>query len=179
VQQLWADHAVAHANEILPAHRQFIRMAAKHPFHPCLIDSSVPGGRKLSYGRSLAASVMLGRMLRPMLGDTQNVGIWLPPSVGGALANISLAILGKTSVNLNYSSSPVVVQASIRQAGIRHVLTSRKSARLARCSCWSGRCCCPAGCWTACWHAARGTAPSTWRRWSSPAAAPASRRASS
>lgn len=126
VQRLWADHAVAHANEVLPAHRQFIRMAAKYPFHVCLIDSSVPGGRKLTYGRSLAASVILGRMLRPTLGETQNVGIWLPPSVGGALANISLAILGKTSVNLNYSSSSGVVQASIRQAGIRHVLTSRR-----------------------------------------------------
>jgi acyl-[acyl-carrier-protein]-phospholipid O-acyltransferase/long-chain-fatty-acid--[acyl-carrier-protein] ligase len=126
VQRLWADHAVAHTHEIRPAHRQFIRMAAKLPFHPCLIDSSVPGGRKLTYGRSLAASVMLGKLLRPMLGETQNVGIWLPPSVGGALANIALAILGKTSVNLNYSSSALVVQASIRQAGIRHVLTSRR-----------------------------------------------------
>ncbi len=126
VQQLWADHAVAHAEEIRPAHLQFIRMAAKHPFHPCLIDSSVPGGRKLAYGRSLAASVLLGGLLRPMLGETQNVGIWLPPSVGGALANIALAILGKTSVNLNYSSSAAMVQAAIRQAGIRHVLTSRR-----------------------------------------------------
>jgi acyl-[acyl-carrier-protein]-phospholipid O-acyltransferase / long-chain-fatty-acid--[acyl-carrier-protein] ligase len=126
VQQLWADHAIAHANEIRPAHLQFIRMAAKHPFNPCLIDSSVPGGRKLTYGRSLAATVMLGKLLRPTLGETQNIGIWLPPSVGGALANIALAILGKTSVNLNYSSSAQVVQASIRQAGIRHVLTSRR-----------------------------------------------------
>jgi acyl-[acyl-carrier-protein]-phospholipid O-acyltransferase/long-chain-fatty-acid--[acyl-carrier-protein] ligase len=126
VQQLWADHVVAHAREIRPAHRQFIRMAAKHPFNPCLIDSSVPGGRKLTYGRALAGSVMLGRLLRPTLGDTQNVGIWLPPSVGGALANIALAILGKTAVNLNYSSSAFVVQASLRQAGIRHVLTSRR-----------------------------------------------------
>jgi acyl-[acyl-carrier-protein]-phospholipid O-acyltransferase/long-chain-fatty-acid--[acyl-carrier-protein] ligase len=126
VQSLWADHAVAHADEIRPAHRQFIRMAAKLPFHPCLIDSSVPGGRKLPYGRSLAAAVMLGRLLRPVLGETQNVGIRLPPSVGGALANIAVAILGKTSVNLNYSSTAVVVQASIKQAGIRHVLTSRR-----------------------------------------------------
>ncbi len=126
LQQLWADHAVARAHEIRPAHRQFIRMAAKHPFHVCLIDSSVPGGRKLTYGRSLAAAVMLGRMLRPMLGETQNIGIWLPPSVGGALTNIAVAILGKTSVNLNYSSSSMVVQASIRQAKIRHVLTSRR-----------------------------------------------------
>src|SRR5262249_15548283 len=126
VQQLWADHQVTHAHEIRPSHRQFIRMAAKHPFHPCLIDSSVPGGRKLTYGRSLAASVQLARLLRPVVGDTQNVGIWLPPSVGGALANLALAIMGKTSVNLNYSSSSSVVQASIRQAQLRHVLTSRR-----------------------------------------------------
>jgi acyl-[acyl-carrier-protein]-phospholipid O-acyltransferase/long-chain-fatty-acid--[acyl-carrier-protein] ligase len=126
VQQLWADHAVAHAGELRPAHRHFVRTAARQPFHPCLVDSSVPGGRKLTYGRSLAAAVMLRRMLRPTLGETQNVGIWLPPSVGGALANLTLALMGKTSVNLNYSSSSSLVKASIRQAGIRHVLTSRR-----------------------------------------------------
>jgi len=36
-----------------------------------------------------------------------------------------VAFLGKTSVNLNYSTSPEMVQSAVRQCGIRHVLTSR------------------------------------------------------
>ena len=54
------------------------------------------------------------------------VGIWLPPGVGGGLANIAVAFLGKTSVNLNYTSSPESVRSAIRQCGIRHVLTSQR-----------------------------------------------------
>ena len=53
------------------------------------------------------------------------VGAWLPPSAGGAFANIALALLGKTSVNLNYTSSAEGVRSAIEQCSIRHVLTSR------------------------------------------------------
>jgi acyl-[acyl-carrier-protein]-phospholipid O-acyltransferase/long-chain-fatty-acid--[acyl-carrier-protein] ligase len=52
------------------------------------------------------------------------VGLWIPPSVGGALANIVVACLGKTAVNLNYTATTPVVQSAIRQCGIRKVLTS-------------------------------------------------------
>src|SRR5262249_17808416 len=50
--------------------------------------------------------------------------IWLPPGIAGALANIAVALLGKTSVNLNYSSSPEVVRSALRQCGSTHVLTA-------------------------------------------------------
>jgi acyl-[acyl-carrier-protein]-phospholipid O-acyltransferase/long-chain-fatty-acid--[acyl-carrier-protein] ligase len=46
--------------------------------------------------------------------------------LGGALANITLAMLGKTAVNLNYTSSPEAIQSALRQCGARHVLTSRR-----------------------------------------------------
>jgi acyl-[acyl-carrier-protein]-phospholipid O-acyltransferase/long-chain-fatty-acid--[acyl-carrier-protein] ligase len=53
------------------------------------------------------------------------VGIWLPPSAGGAMANIIVAFLNKTSVNLNYTASPDLVQSAIKQCGIKKVLTSK------------------------------------------------------
>src|SRR5262249_32600303 len=55
-------------------------------------------------------------------------GLWLPPSMGGALGNIALALLGKTSVNLNYTSSAEFLRSAIRQCRLRHVLTSRRFA---------------------------------------------------
>src|SRR5208283_3864325 len=41
-----------------------------------------------------------------------------------AIANIALAFLGKTSVNLNYTSSPDAIESALRQCGIRRVITS-------------------------------------------------------
>jgi acyl-[acyl-carrier-protein]-phospholipid O-acyltransferase/long-chain-fatty-acid--[acyl-carrier-protein] ligase len=130
IQKLSADRAIARTPTRRPVHRQFVRMAAHHPFRICFIDSSNPG-RDRTYGGAYVAAVCLRRLLRPMLGDEPMVGVWLPPSTGGALANIAVAMLGKTSVNLNYSSSAEVVASAIRQSGVRHVLTSRRfTARL-------------------------------------------------
>jgi acyl-[acyl-carrier-protein]-phospholipid O-acyltransferase/long-chain-fatty-acid--[acyl-carrier-protein] ligase len=39
---------------------------------------------------------------------------------------MALAFLGKTSVNLNYTLSPEVIQSALDQCGIRHVVTSRR-----------------------------------------------------
>ena len=50
----------------------------------------------------------------------------IPPTVHGAMANLALAMLGKVSVNLNYSASQSLVDSSIDQCGITRVLTSRR-----------------------------------------------------
>ena len=50
----------------------------------------------------------------------------LPPSVPGFLANMALALDRRISANLNYTVSSDVMNACIKQAGIKHVLTSRK-----------------------------------------------------
>ncbi len=54
------------------------------------------------------------------------VGIMLPPSVGGALANVAVSLLGRIAVNLNYTAGPEVLAQCIKKAEITRVLTSRK-----------------------------------------------------
>lgn len=122
IQKLSADCAVATSDHRMLIHRQFVRMAARHPFRTCLGDSTRP--KFLKYGEALAGATLLARKLKPLLGDDAMVGTWLPASIGGALTNIALAFLGKTSVNLNYSASPNIVQSAVRQCKIRHVITS-------------------------------------------------------
>jgi acyl-[acyl-carrier-protein]-phospholipid O-acyltransferase/long-chain-fatty-acid--[acyl-carrier-protein] ligase len=129
VQKLSADIAIDRSSRRKPVHRQFVRMAARHPFRPCIIDPNVENGKPLSYGRVLVGCLILRRLLRRRLAKDKMVGLWLPPGAGAAVANITLALLGKTTVNLNYTSSDAVVQSSIRQCGIRRVLTSRLFAR--------------------------------------------------
>jgi acyl-[acyl-carrier-protein]-phospholipid O-acyltransferase/long-chain-fatty-acid--[acyl-carrier-protein] ligase len=107
-----------------PLHRDFVRNAARHPFRSCMIDALMR--RELNYGKTLAGAMCLRNWLKPRLGKEPMVGLWLPSSVGGALANIVLALLRKTSVNLNYTAPVESIRSSIRQTGIRQVLTSRK-----------------------------------------------------
>ncbi len=122
IQTLSADCAIARADRRKPVHRQFVRMAARHPFRPCVADS-INKGKDLNYGKTLAGAVCLANALRPLVGDEPMLAIWLPPGIAGVLANLAVALLGKTSVNLNYSSSPEVVQSALRQCGSKHVLT--------------------------------------------------------
>jgi acyl-[acyl-carrier-protein]-phospholipid O-acyltransferase/long-chain-fatty-acid--[acyl-carrier-protein] ligase len=124
IQKMSADIALSRSNRRLPVHRQFVRMAARHPFRPCFIDT-LRKGFVLNYGKALAGAMCLARRLRPMLADEPMVGVWLPPGVGAAATNIALALLGKTTVNLNYTSSPDSIASAIRQCGLKHVLTSR------------------------------------------------------
>ena len=129
IQKLSADCSMAISDRRL-VHRQFVRRAARRPFRLCWVDTAT--GRTFRYGKALAATMILTRKLRPLFGDERMVGVWIPPSAGGAIANIALAFLGKVSVNLNYTSSPEAVQSAIRQCGIKHVLTSQRFASKAK-----------------------------------------------
>ncbi|HZT80591.1 MAG TPA: AMP-binding protein, partial [Gemmataceae bacterium] len=124
VQKLGADCSAERARTALPVHRQFVRRAARHPFRPCMYDSTLD--MHLSYARTLAAAWGLATLLRPVLGDEPMVGVWLPSSAGGAITNIALALLGKAAVNLNYTAPADAVRSAVRQCGIRHVLTSQR-----------------------------------------------------
>ncbi len=123
IQKLSADCSIAAASKRRPVHRQFIRMAARHPFRTCVIDSNTK--KVFRCGEVLAGASILAKKLRSLLGEESMVGVWLPPSPGGVFANIALAMLGKVSVNLNYTSSPDGVRSAIKQCGIGHVLTAR------------------------------------------------------
>jgi acyl-[acyl-carrier-protein]-phospholipid O-acyltransferase/long-chain-fatty-acid--[acyl-carrier-protein] ligase len=124
IQLLSAVSARARSGERTPIHRQFLRLAARHPFRVCLIDP-LNKGKKFRYGEVLAGAGILAGKLRPLLADDSMVGVWLPPSVGGAFANIALALLRKAPVNLNYTSSAELVGSAAHQCELRHLLTSR------------------------------------------------------
>jgi acyl-[acyl-carrier-protein]-phospholipid O-acyltransferase / long-chain-fatty-acid--[acyl-carrier-protein] ligase len=124
IQEMSARSAVRRAAERRPVQRQFIRMAASHPLRPCILDANA-AKPVMNYGEVLAGAKILTKRLRPLLKDDAMVGIWLPPSLGGALANICVTFLGKTAVNLNYSVTADIVGSSIKKCGIRRILTSR------------------------------------------------------
>jgi acyl-[acyl-carrier-protein]-phospholipid O-acyltransferase/long-chain-fatty-acid--[acyl-carrier-protein] ligase len=103
--------------------RTFIAAAKRHWGAFCIADSSTA---PLTYGRVLTAVLLLSRWLRRNTPGQPHVGILLPASVGGALANLAVAVAGKASVNLNFTAGPGAMTAAIERCGIGTILTSRK-----------------------------------------------------
>lgn len=112
----------------LPAHwtslpRAFVRQARASGARTSMADSTKAS---LTYADTLLRAVVLGRVLKRRLGPQTYVGLLVPPTVPTAVANIALALIGKIPVNLNYTASQSLVDSSIDQCGITHVITSRK-----------------------------------------------------
>ena len=61
-----------------------------------------------------------------LAADETHVGILLPPSVASVVSNAALTLDRRVPVNLNYTVTSEVIDASMAQCGIRHVLTSRR-----------------------------------------------------
>lgn len=130
IQKLSADSAVERSGRRRLVHRQFVRYACRHPFRSCIIDPTVKKDGGLSYGMVLAGAMCLTKELRPLLGNDQMVGVWLPAGAGSGLVNIALAFLGKTVVNLNYTASREAVSSAVQQCSLRHIITARRFADL-------------------------------------------------
>ena len=104
-------------------HHSFIRAARKNPGKRAVADG-IAG--ELSYFKALVGSIVFGRKLRAACDEQPMVGILLPPSVGSALTNIAVLMMGKIPVNLNYSATSEIIAACAAQCDITHVVTSRK-----------------------------------------------------
>ena len=105
-----------------PLHREFIHAMRRHPFR-FLEMIFIPGG-SLSL-QALIGSIVLARTLRHHWENQRHVGILLPPTVAGALVNVAAPLCGKTSVNLNYTVGKSGLEAAVRLAGLRTIVTSR------------------------------------------------------
>ena len=103
--------------------RRFIAAAKSRWGAFCMTDATTPA---MTFGRTLTASLLLSRWLRRHAADQPRVGLLLPASVGGALANIATTLAGKTSVNLNFTAGRDAMQAAVDRCGLKTILTSRK-----------------------------------------------------
>lgn len=82
-------------------------------------------GKRLNYGQMLTGVVLLADKLRAVTAGQANIGIVLPASVGGALANLAVTLLGRTAVNLNFTAGREALASAVSQCGLQTVVTSR------------------------------------------------------
>ena len=104
------------------------------PLAESFVDTARGNSRRLAvlearndftYARLLAAVLAFAGVLKPLCAKRQNVGVLLPSSAGGVIADLALLINGKTVANLNYTAPLEVVAASAQRAEIEIILTSR------------------------------------------------------
>ena len=101
---------------------RFIRSARRNRKRLAMVDSS---GRELTHGRVLAGSLLVSDWTRRNFKDGEMIGVLLPPSAGGALANMGLTLAGRVPVNLNFTSGKGAMASAIEQCGIQTILTSK------------------------------------------------------
>lgn len=106
--------------DLLPA--KFMEVAKRRWFSFCMADTT---GVELTFGKAAIGSLMLARWVQKNCADERMVGILLPGSVGGALANLAVALAGKVAVNLNFTAGRPIMDSSIEQCGIKTIITSR------------------------------------------------------
>ena len=58
----------------------------------------------------------------------KNVGVLLPSSSIGAIINMTLMVMGKVPVNLNYTLSPEVMEKALKKANISQVISPLKNS---------------------------------------------------
>ncbi|MBI4529797.1 MAG: MFS transporter [Deltaproteobacteria bacterium] len=109
------------SSDLLPL--RFLKSAKRRWFSVGIADSSA---QELSYGSALVGSLLLSRIIRKRFREDSMLGVLLPASTAGALANIAALVAGKVPVNLNFTAGPEVFKSAIEQCGIKKILTSRR-----------------------------------------------------
>ncbi len=123
VQQLgyeaWSDRR----DEARPLHHSFVRRMRNGIWKFAIGDEKRP---RISRIQALISVISLARALRGPWKDQENVGILLPPSIGGAMANVAASLSGKTSVNLNFTAGKAGMGFAAKHSGIKTVITNRE-----------------------------------------------------
>ncbi len=116
--QSWQQHI----NELPSLPQAWIKTVKRVGSEMSIADTL---GEPLSATQSLVAAIAFSKRIKT-ISQENNIGLLLPTSAGGVLANMATLLLGKTVANLNYSSSPEAIASAVEQAEIKTVYTSKK-----------------------------------------------------
>jgi acyl-[acyl-carrier-protein]-phospholipid O-acyltransferase/long-chain-fatty-acid--[acyl-carrier-protein] ligase len=123
VQELQVAAWSLRREQMQPLHRNFIQMARQHPFRFAFADAT---SGKINFGSALVKTIFLARRLKKIWREQKMVGIFLPPSVPGALVNYAAFLCGKVPVNLNYTLTETTLADCVKQCEIKTIISSRK-----------------------------------------------------
>lgn len=98
-----------------------VRGLGRHPFQTAVIDGMDQS--ELSRGKLLGAAAALSRHLRENFPD-KRIGIVLPASKGGVVANLAVVLAGKVPVGLNFTSGRSALERAQEIAGLKVAISA-------------------------------------------------------
>ncbi|HEV2340229.1 MAG TPA: acyl-[ACP]--phospholipid O-acyltransferase [Candidatus Acidoferrales bacterium] len=122
VQELQTEAYFLHKKRTRTLIRSLVGSAHRYPFRFAMADAKTP---RVRLGGVLTRTIFLARRLRRHWEGQEMVGILLPPSVGGALANFAASLCGKVPVNLNYTASRESLISCAAQCRLQTVVTTQ------------------------------------------------------
>ncbi|MEC9475730.1 MAG: MFS transporter [Planctomycetota bacterium] len=99
---------------------RFLTSARKSPGRIAAIELE----KSVTYRKFLILVLLLRRKLRAKLADQKHVGVLLPAGIGGAGANIAIAVMGKTVTNLNFTAGNDALRSACEQTGLKTIISA-------------------------------------------------------
>ncbi|MGC1479622.1 MAG: AMP-binding protein, partial [Chthoniobacterales bacterium] len=121
--ELGADAFAARPELKSSLDRELVRSLRRRAFDVVIADHGV-GGKRLRGWELLGVCSAIAKKWRSELAGSQRVGVILPPGIGGAVANVSLLLAGKTPVNLNPTAGAAAFSHSLAAAEIDVVISA-------------------------------------------------------
>lgn len=128
VQELGATAWQQRKPDSQPLHHDIIRSLRTRPWRTAFSDAS----HWVTRLGVLAYTVAMARRLRNEWAGQEFVGLCLPSSISGAIANLAATIMGKVSVNINFTSGREGIESAVGQARLKTLVTSREFMEKAR-----------------------------------------------
>ncbi len=122
VQDLGAEAFARRRERMRTLPHSFVYTARRHPLRFAMADGQTP---RVNFFAALARTLFLARRLRAHWKGQEMVGILLPPSIPGALANLAAMLMGKVPVNLNYTASNETLASCAKQCNLRTIVSAR------------------------------------------------------
>ncbi|MDD3118123.1 MAG: MFS transporter [Victivallales bacterium] len=104
-------------------HYHFTRRAKRHPFRKTIYDFE---GNAVSNFSLLVRSLLLSREIRKIFpDDNQYVGVMLPNCTANVVSMLGIMMADKVPAILNFTAGRAAMDAAIRKANLKYILTSR------------------------------------------------------
>jgi acyl-[acyl-carrier-protein]-phospholipid O-acyltransferase/long-chain-fatty-acid--[acyl-carrier-protein] ligase len=123
LQTLGSDLAIRRDRGDDSLGRQFVLTAKRQWRTFAMADATTA---PLTFGRALASALLLSRWIRRRCATEPMIGLLLPASVGGAIANLAMSLTDKVPVNLNFTAGRDAMASAIDRCHIKTILTSRR-----------------------------------------------------
>lgn len=112
----------AYAQDLPTLGVAWIRSVKRQPGGLAMVDGN---HKPLSPAKALATASVLSNHIKASTHN-ESVGLLLPTSLGGILANMAVVLSGKTLVNLNYTASSKAIKHAITFSDIDIIYSSKR-----------------------------------------------------